>query len=243
MIVRFLGSGDIVGSGGRFQACISIQTGMSHILLDCGTSSLIAMRRFNVDPGTIDAIVVTHLHGDHFGGIPFFVLDAQFSRRDRPLTVAGPPGTEARVRAAMDILFPGSAAADRRFALRFVDLPANVETALGSVSVTGTDVIHASGAPAYALRIAADGKTIAYSGDTEWTDALIPIARGTDLFICEAYQFDKVIKNHLDYMTLRKHRAEISCRRLILTHMSQDMLNRRAEVSEECAEDGMQVVI
>ncbi len=100
MIVRFLGSGDIVGSGGRFQACISVQTAASHILLDCGTSSLIAMRRLELDPGTVDTIVLTHLHGDHFGGIPFFVLDAQFSRRNRPLTVAGPPGTEARVRAA-----------------------------------------------------------------------------------------------------------------------------------------------
>lgn len=243
MIVRFLGSGDIVGSGGRFQACISVQTAASHILLDCGTSSLIAMRRLELDPGTVDTIVLTHLHGDHFGGIPFFVLDAQFSRRNRPLTVAGPPGTEARVRAAMDILFPGSAATDRRFTLQFIELPANVETMLGKVAITGTEVIHASGAPAYALRLVADGKIIGYSGDTEWTEALISVARDADLFICEAYRFDKAIKNHLDYMTLRKHRAEISCRRLIVTHMSQDMLDRRADVVEECAEDGMQVAI
>lgn len=243
VIVRFLGSGDTVGSGGRFQTCISVRTTQSHLLIDCGASSLIAMRRFDVDPGTVDAIFLTHLHGDHFGGIPFFVLDAQFSRRERPLIVAGPPGTEARVCAAMDILFPGSAAADRRFPLRFVELLANVETAFGAIAVTAAAVIHASGAPAYALRVAADGKIVTYSGDTEWTDVLVPLARDADLFICEAYRVDKQIKNHLDYATLCSHRSELACRRLVLTHLGRDMLDRRAELAEECAEDGLTLSI
>src|SRR5215216_441431 len=106
--VRFLGSGDAFGSGGRFQACISVRAHEAHVLLDCGATTLVAMRRLGVDPGSVDAVVVSHLHGDHFGGLPFLVLDAQFSRRERPLVVAGPPGVEERVRAAMEVLFPGS---------------------------------------------------------------------------------------------------------------------------------------
>ena len=107
--VQFLGSGDAFGGGGRFQTCILVQAGQTAFLMDCGASSLVAMKRFGVDPAGINLILVTHLHGDHFGGIPFFVLDAQFSRRSRPLVIAGPPGIEARTRQAMEVLFPGSA--------------------------------------------------------------------------------------------------------------------------------------
>jgi ribonuclease BN (tRNA processing enzyme) len=87
------------------------------------------------------------------------------------------------------------------------------------------------------------GKVIAYSGDTAWTDALLEAARGADLFICEAYFFDKKIRCHLDYQTLRAQRPRLDCRRLILTHMSQDMLSRLHEVECECAEDGEVVVL
>src|SRR5215212_4543910 len=139
--VRFLGSGDAFGSGGRLQTCILLEADGGRVLLDCGASSLIALKRFGVDPGLIDAVLITHLHGDHFGGLPFLVLDAQFSRRERPLVVAGPPGGEER--------------------------------AVGPVWATAFPVEHASGAPAYALRIALDGRIVAYSGDTAWTESLV----------------------------------------------------------------------
>jgi len=176
--VRFLGSGDAFGSGGRFQTCIHLESAGSQLLVDCGTSSLIAMRRFGVDPLALDAVILSHLHGDHFGGVPFLILDGQFRRRTRPLVVAGPPGVEARVREAMEVLFPGSSRVERRFEIRFVELTDRGAFALGPVSITAYEVVHASGAPPFALRITAHGKTVGYSGDTEWTESLIDAARG-----------------------------------------------------------------
>ena len=80
------------GSGGRYQACIHLRpAGGSPVLLDCGTTSLSALKRLGIDPGEIAAVFVSHLHGDHFGGLPFLILDGQFSRRTRPLTLVGPP--------------------------------------------------------------------------------------------------------------------------------------------------------
>ena len=91
--VRFLGSGDNFGSGGRFQACIHVDTGAFSFLLDCGASSLIPMKRAGISSAAIGVILISHLHGDHFGGIPFFIIDAQLiSRRETPLLIAGPPG-------------------------------------------------------------------------------------------------------------------------------------------------------
>jgi ribonuclease BN (tRNA processing enzyme) len=237
--VQFVGSGDAFGSGGRMQACISLRGDGGHILLDCGASSLIAMKRLEIDPGSVDAVVISHLHGDHFGGLPFLVLDAQFGRRERPLIVAGPPGLRDRTLQAMEVLYHGSSRTERRFELRFVELPERVATPIGPATVTAYEVPHGSGAPAYAARLAWGERTIAYSGDTAWSEALVEAARDADLFICESYSFEKPIKNHLSYAILREQRARLTCRRLILTHMSRDVLDRLDEVEEETAHDGL----
>lgn len=242
--VLFLGSGDAFGSGGRFQSCIYVRSNSAQFLIDCGASSLIAMKRFGVSPSHIDTILLTHLHGDHFGGLPFFILDAQLiARRAESLAVAGPPGLAARIREAMEVLFPGSSRTQRKFALEFTELDEKTSTTIGPVVVTPYSVVHPSGAPAYALRVACDGKVIAYSGDTEWTDNLIQAAQGADLFICEAYFFEKKIKYHLDYRTLMNHQKELGCRKLVLTHVSDDILQRLRDIDVECAEDGKSILL
>ena len=243
MKVRFLGSGDAFGSGGRFQTCIHVESGASQLLLDCGASSLIAMRRFGVDPQAIDTVILSHLHGDHFGGVPFLILDGQFKRRTRPLLVAGPPGVEKRVREAMEVFFPGSTRIERKFETRFVELADRMAVEVGPVHVTGYEVSHASGAPPFALRITGEGKIVTYSGDTEWTESLVEAARGADLFIAEALSYDKRIRYHLDLATLLEHRARLDCRRLILTHMGEDVLARLDGLAVEAAEDGKQLLV
>lgn len=242
--ITFLGSGDTFGSGGRFQTCIHVDAGATQFLLDCGASSLIALKRGQVDLAAIDFILITHLHGDHFGGIPFFILEAQLvSKRTRSLILAGPPGLESRVRLAMEALFPGSAQIPLKFGLEFVELAERVPAHLGTLTVTPYPVIHASGAPPFALRVEIAGKIITYSGDTEWTEELLPAANEADLFICEAYMFDRPIKYHLDYKTLLHHHPRLNCKRLIMTHMHDDLLHRIPDLEIEWAEDGKQVVI
>ena len=108
MQVRFAGSGDAFGSGGRFQTCIWLGGGGQVLLVDCGATSLVALKAQGLDPNEVGAVAVTHLHGDHFGGLPFLILDGQFTRRSTPLLVAGPPGIRARLTEAMENLFPGS---------------------------------------------------------------------------------------------------------------------------------------
>jgi ribonuclease BN (tRNA processing enzyme) len=205
---------------------------------------MVAIRHFGVDPNGIDTVFVTHLHGDHFGGLPFLILDAQFiSRRTRPLVLAGPPGLEQRLKGAMEVFFPGSGRADRRFALNIVELDPEVQVVVNGVAVTPYVVQHECGAPPFALRLEADGKVLAYSGDTEWTDALVPTARGADLFVCEASTYERKIKQHMDFMTLLAHLPEIGPKRLMITHMGPDMVDRPAPKGCDKAEDGMAVEI
>ncbi|MEW6375724.1 MAG: MBL fold metallo-hydrolase [Thermodesulfobacteriota bacterium] len=243
-VVQFLGSGDAFGSGGRYQTCVYGASENFHFLIDCGASSLIAMRRWGVNPSSIDAILLTYLHGDHFGGLPFFILDAQLiSKRTKPLVIAGPPGLEQRIHEAMEVFFPGSSGIQQKFSIEFVELVDETSTPIGPLIVTPYRVVHASGAPPYALRVACFSKVITYSGDTEWTETLIQAAQGADLFICEAYFFDRKIKYHLDYATLMAHRLELGCRRLIVTHMSDEMLTKLQHLEVEAAEDGRCIVL
>jgi ribonuclease BN (tRNA processing enzyme) len=238
--VTFAGCGDAFGSGGRCQACIHLRPdGASPVLLDCGATSLTALKRCGLDPGEVGVVVVSHLHGDHFGGLPFLVLDGQFAGRVEPLIVVGPPGTAARLHAAMECLFPGSSAARRRFAVRVRELAPGATVQEAEVEAAGWAADHPSGAPALCLRLAVAGKVIGYTGDTAWTGALTRVAAGADLLIAEAYYRDKPVPYHLRLADLELHRAELASRRIILTHMSADMLAATGQHGYETASDGL----
>jgi len=241
--LTFLGSGDAFGSDGRLQTCLALRGGGPTILLDCGASSLIALKRGGIAPNDVAAVVVSHLHGDHFGGLPFLVLDGQFARRSAPLVVAGPPGVRERVERAMEVFFPGATRVERRFAVEFIELADRRSADVAGARVTAFTVEHFSGAPAYALRVEYGARVVTYSGDTEWTEALVDAAREADCFVCEAYTFDRKVRFHLDYATVRAEAARLRARRIVLTHMGPSMLERRAEAAFECASDGLVLTV
>jgi ribonuclease BN (tRNA processing enzyme) len=247
MRIQFVGTGDAFGSGGRFQTCMrlsDVERAGQAILVDCGTTSLTALKAQGIDPSSVGAVVISHLHGDHFGGLPFLILDGQFSRRTSPLLVAGPPGIRIRLAQAMEVLFAGSTGIQRKFDVEITEIATDGKPSqLGEAVVRGWQVDHASGAPALAVRVDLHGTAFAYSGDTQWTPALVQSARDADLFAAEAYTFDRPIRYHLDYATLRGHVEELAARRVVLTHMSADMLGKLADADLPGAYDGMTVDI
>jgi ribonuclease BN (tRNA processing enzyme) len=224
MKLTIAGSGDAFGSGGRLNTCFHLQTAKATLLIDCGASALPALKALQLDPNQIDGIVLSHLHGDHFGGVPFLLLDGQFARREKPLLIAGPPGTKERLHVVMEAMFPKSTGSKWKYVWEVLEIPIGVETDVLGHSVSTTEVIHQSGASSTALRLGDGDKVFAYSGDTEWTDALLPIARDADLFVCECYGFVGKLTGHMVWEILKSRMSDLGARRLMLTHMGPAML-------------------
>lgn len=244
MKLRFVGSGDAFGSGGRLNTCFHVSGERVNFLVDCGASSLPALTSQGIVRDDIDLVLITHFHGDHFGGVPFLLLDAQFTRRTRPLVIAGPKAIELRLTQLREAMFENSSKREQRFELRVVELTPEATASFGAVTVTPFAVVHGdSGGPFLGYRIEVEGRIIAYTGDTEWTEALIGLGRDADLFISEAYTFERPVKNHLSLKTLEGRLGEIRPKRLILTHMSDDMLGRIGSLGHETASDGLVVDI
>jgi ribonuclease BN (tRNA processing enzyme) len=242
--VRFVGSGDSFGSGGRFQTCILVDGPRSRVALDFGTSSLIALAQQGIEPNSIDAILLTHLHGDHCGGVPFLLIDAMLAaRRTRPLTIAGPRDVQRRMDEIREALFPGSHVMTPKFPLSWLELVPERPQEVLDLVVTSYPARHTHETNPTCLRVEVAGKSIAYTGDTEWTEAVARAARGVDLFVVECYFYDKLVRWHLNYPDVVAHKAEVGARRLILTHMSKEMLAHAGHVPEECAHDGLVVTV
>lgn len=242
--VRFLGCGDAFGSGGRLQSCIHVDTGSFRFLLDCGSSVLPAARRLGVALAEIDAILLSHLHGDHFGGVPFVLLEARFvSNRSRELTVAGPPQTRSRIDELCELLFPGTMSPPSPFPLACREYTTLEPFDIGTIRVIPYPAVHQADPPSFSLRVECGGATIAYSGDSEWNDNLIEAARGADLFICESNHYDTSPRNHMSYRTIMQNRDALECRRLVLTHLGPEMLAHADELDTVCAHDGMTITL
>lgn len=97
-------------------------------------------------------------------------------------------------------------------------------------SLMTAEVVHGSGAPSTALRLS-DGQTVfAYSADTEWTDALLPIARDADLFVCECYGYAGKITGHMSWEMLQTKLPALRAKRVMATHMNPTVLARLDEI-------------
>lgn len=240
--VTFIGSGNAFADGGRSHACIHVSAPGVSLLLDCGGSSLPALKR-EVDPEAIDAIAVSHLHGDHFAGIPFLVIEQHYKGRTAPLAIGGPRALSDRLRLAESALYPDFFRKIRiGFEIRETVLGPS-EAELGGALVSALPVKHVAESDPHGLRVRVGDKVVAYSGDATWSDDLPRVAKGADLFICDATYFDLDEPSHLSYRTLMSHRDELDCKRIVLTHLGAEMLARIGELDLDHAVDGTSLVV
>jgi ribonuclease BN (tRNA processing enzyme) len=233
MRVTIVGSGDAFGSGGRAHTCFKIDSLGATVVVDFGAASMGGWKKLGLDYAEVDAIVISHLHGDHFGGLPFLLLDCQFiAHRTKPLTLIGPPGFGQRLDAALETFFLCTKGMRWNFAWHVEELLARRKTKVAGLELESFEVLHSSGALATGVRLD-DGKNVfAYSGDTAWTEALFDISKEADIFVVECYSGAEPVPNHMNWPTLKANLASFSAKRIVVTHMSESALARRPEMEQ-----------
>jgi ribonuclease BN (tRNA processing enzyme) len=242
--LHVLGCGDAFGSGGRNQSGYLIETSDRLFLLDCGPTALLAMKRAGFDPRRLELIFLSHLHGDHFGGIPFFFIEHLYQRtRDKPLQIAGPPGTEEKVRELFRLMYGEGLAGKEIPPTRFHILTPDTSTNIDGIAVFAFRVPHQVEEVSLALKVNCDGKQLLFSGDSAWTDLFLEQARGVDLFLCECSLYHPGAVLHVSFLELQENLPRLHCKKLVLTHLGEEMLSRRNDLPVICAEDGMVIEI
>ncbi len=244
--LTFLGTGDAFASHGRFQSGYMVEAESCRVLMEAGPTVLCAMKRMGFSPADIDIVLVSHLHGDHFGGLPFLLLEYLWeSPRRKPLKIAGPPHLEERTWRLFNTMFPFSSSDIERLkrTLHFIELEAGHRARLGNIQIQTISVPHMKRDLSLALKIVIGGKTIAFSGDTGWTDDLVGFSAGADLFLCECTYFKNPLDIHLNYALLESKRQSFDVKRMMLTHIGREVLERGSELTMELAADGMRVEV
>lgn len=150
------------------------------ILVDLGSGALGTLQQF-LDPLDVDAVLISHLHPDHFFDISgYYVLRKYHPKGPQPrIPVWGPRGTALRV--AISYGLPPNPGMDNEFDFHEYD---GQPIRLGPLTITTTRLVHP--VDSFGLRIEQDGRVLAYSGDTGPCPALVDLARGADLFLAEA---------------------------------------------------------
>ena len=235
-----VGTSDAFGAGGRRQSAYLVRAPAGTVLLDCGTTTNTGLVALGVPRDEIDAIVVSHFHGDHFGGIPLLLLGALYEdRRRRPLVVAGPPDVEARVRAASAALGHAIESQQWTFPIVFREHRADGFAPVGPFEVRAFATNHSPEAHPHGVDVRCGGSRFVYSGDTGWFDGLPREVNGAELFLCECTQVRRNFVYHLSLEELAGRRGELDCGRLLLTHLGAEMRARRDYEGFEVADDGL----
>lgn len=235
-----LGSGDAFGSGGRNFSAFLLTDGQRHVLLDCGPATLPALKALGYRPQDVEMILISHCHGDHFGGIPFFFIEYQFlSERHSPLVIIGPKGLQGRCSDLIQATYPDVLKAHAwRFQIRYKEiLPGQQDHQEEGIRIEAFSMEHGS-VPALGYRVTWGGLRVGYTGDTKWTDEILRLARGCRLLLCECFFFDQDHHSHLRYLDIMKYRQALEAERILLFHLGPEMIDRIKELELEVAQEG-----
>ncbi len=199
--------------------CVLLETEESSALLDCGFTAAHAFWRHASQPMALAAVWVSHFHGDHFLGLPLLLLRFWEQGRTAPLQILGPAGIGELTIQSMDMAYPNFRQR-MRFPMEFHELEPGAPCEVAGFS--WASALGAHGAPCLAVRVAADGKSVYYSGDGRPTPETLALAQEADLVIHEAYALRGEVQGHGTIAGAIDFARQARAARLWLVHVNRD---------------------
>jgi ribonuclease BN (tRNA processing enzyme) len=242
--LTFLGSGDAFNAGGRAHSCYLLEDAAGACVVDFGATALMALKQLGKSPKAISSVLLTHLHGDHFAGLPFLLIDGTFRESRGPLTIAGPIGVEERVRTLASACYRDIFALPLAFDLRFVEWKDDVEVTVDGRRILPVLALHQDlPERAYSLRVSTPQSTLAFTGDTGWSERLPTLLAGADLFVAECSQWDEAFNRHLGRADWARLLPHLSGRRVAVAHLGEEALAHQGELVALAKASGVDLLV
>lgn len=184
------------------------------------------LRKLGLSPNAVSGIAFTHLHGDHIGGYPFFLIDALFnSARSEPLELLGPVGTRESLSTLVQAMYGNLDQHLGRLSLPLEELEPGGMAKIAGYEVRGFAADHMDPPEQpLCLRITdPTGCAVAFSGDTRLCPGLFAAADGTDLCVAECTALAPPAGRHSTYVEWREAFSEFRGRALAFTHLGADV--------------------
>ena len=213
----FLGSGNAFAPG-RYWSSFLLN---GRYLFEASPVALPHLKRCDVPLEEIDAVFISHFHGDHYFGLPFLLLEyAERTSRSKELTVIGPPGIEERVHNVTAAGFPNLAKRERSYRVTYVELRDGLEGEVADLTYLARSVTHSESLECFGFRVQIGDRTLAYSGDSVLCEPLVELAEGTDVFVVECSCWESACGHHLAPNDIRELRRRLGPRpTFVLTHL------------------------
>lgn len=224
MLLTILGSGAAKPTHRRASAGYLLEWAEGALILDPSAGTYMRALKAGLDPKRLVAVVLSHLHADHAADLPGLLWARRQEKLEAVLAVVGPPGTAALVKRAR--------------ALFGDETPARIEAFPWHAPGISVDAFPARHSEESAcLRIAADGRVLAYSGDTADCEGLRAACTGADLALLECTGREPK-EGHLCPADCERVVAATAPKRVLLTHLGPGV-----EPTLPAAEDGLVVPI
>jgi ribonuclease BN (tRNA processing enzyme) len=237
--IVFVGTGDAFGSGGRRNSAILVRDAGRTLLLDCGPTTIGGLKELGIDPLEIDAVALSHFHGDHIAGLPFVLLDYVYQHpRQKPFEILGPPGVAEQL-ALLTKAYHYDHERAASYPLRLVEFSVDKPIDVAGFRVTPMPAVHQEHTCPHMLRVDTRNRSLVFSGDTGWHDTLPQKVGDVDLFISECVFWEEEFAFHLSHARLDRERRLFKAGALRLTHLGSEVLDQIGRARFDLAHDGL----
>jgi len=220
--LSFLGSANAFTPGGRYWSGFVAN---GRYVFEAPPTLLPHLKRLGLPLTDIQAVFISHFHGDHFLGLPFLFLEYLYlTPRQDDLFIVGPPGIEAKSEGLADMAFPGLSDADAGYRRVYLEAQPGGEQPLADVRFQALPMRHAGQKlECFGYKLSLGDKTVAYTGDTEMCDEIFLLAQGADVLVMDCSYCQGEGPQHLGLEGALEVRKRVSTRTtIILTHLDDE---------------------
>lgn len=241
MIIKTLGTGNAFNQESRLNSSYLVELNGKNILMDCGFTVPFSLQQQNISFSSIDYLLITHYHGDHFAGLSALILGLKYVYpQDKKLTIIGPNNPKAKVEELLKLLYPGNEKIINELNIDFISVPKEGGNVLiDDLEIDVHQMVHSDASFPVGYILKSGNNKTGFTGDTCWHNGLIDFINQSDQVIMECHFVEKVGEGHISVEELEAE-ALVQEKKsdIFLTHLYEGSSAKAKELGYNVLSDG-----